>query len=195
MGSGDARRWRWLFLKCPVPARAVCWPHAGSALRRPPRGRPARAVGPLSVRHRAAWHQYSRRARRPASSGFRWPGAGLRRGRPHHNAAVWSVELFPWGWEVTTQLSPVSPDHLMTSARVIKGWCSTKALAMPCATGFLVLGTLTCRTGLKFASITMNKLLQVSRRWLPKSSSEPEYVNHILFKKTVEGVFGRCCPR
>ena len=123
-GLGDAKRWRWLFLKCPAPARAICWPRAGSALRRLRPGRKARAVGRLSTGHRAAWHRYLRRGRWPASNGFRWLGAGLRRGRPHHDAAVWSVELFPWGWEVTTQLSSISPDHLSPPPplRIRCGW-------------------------------------------------------------------------
>ena len=67
IGSRSVRRGRWLFFKSPTPAPAVCWPREGPALRRLRWDQWARAVGPLSARHRGAWGQCSRRGQRGAA--------------------------------------------------------------------------------------------------------------------------------
>ena len=109
---GDVRRWRWLFLKSPAPAPAGALVPAKRAPRPPHAGQQVRAVGPLSATDKVVWRCYLGPEQRPASSSFRWPAAGFRYGRPPHTAAVWRRRLFPWNWEISTQFSPDSPDHL-----------------------------------------------------------------------------------
>lgn len=87
-GVGGCEKIAIAFLKSPVPGPVGALAPARRAPRPPRAGQRAGAVGSFSATDTVSWRSCSEHERRPASSDFRWPAAGLRPERPHHSAAA-----------------------------------------------------------------------------------------------------------